>query len=63
MHNGLIRGLVDIGAFMLVMVATIVWELKIMHMVSRNESYKTTSSTIIKALGRIINILVKARNV
>lgn len=62
-HNGLIEGLVDIGASMSMMVATIVRELRIMHLVSKNESYKTASGTITKALGRITDILLNIGNV
>ncbi len=62
-HNGLIERLVDTSAFILVMVTTIVRELRIMHLVSGNESYKTTYGTITKALGRITYILMKVGNV
>jgi hypothetical protein len=62
-HSGLIEGLVDTSASMLVMVTTIVRELGIMHLVSGNESYKTTSGTITKALGRVTNIFMKVGNV
>ncbi len=61
-HNGLI-GLIDTSASMLVMAIAITQELGIMHLVSGNESYKTTFGTIIMALGRITNILVKVGNV
>jgi hypothetical protein len=40
LHNGFIERLIDTSAFMLVMATTIVRELRIMHLVSRNESYK-----------------------
>jgi predicted aspartyl protease len=62
-HNGLIRRLVDTGAFMLVMATTIVRELGIMHLVLGNESYNTTSSTVTRALGRITDIFMKFGNV
>lgn len=62
-HNGLIEGLVDIGAFMLIIVVTIVWELGIMHLVSKNESYKIASGTITRALSRIMDIPMKVGNV
>jgi len=62
-HNGLIKGLVDIVASMLMMATTIVRELGIMHWVSRNENYKTTFSIVTRALGRIMDILVKVGNV
>ncbi len=62
-HNGLIEGLVDTCASMLVMVATIVRELGIMHLVSGNENYKIASGTTTRALGRIMDIPLKVRNV
>ncbi len=62
-HNGLIEGIVDTSAFISMMAATIVQELGIMHLVLGNESYKPASSTIIKALGRITDILMKVGNV
>lgn len=62
-HNGLIKGLADIGASMSMMAAIIVQELWIMHLVSRDESYKTTCGIITKALSRIMDILVKVGNV
>jgi hypothetical protein len=43
---------------MFVMAASVVKELKIMHLVLGHEIYKTTSSMITQALGRIIDILV-----
>jgi len=57
-NQALFEGLVDINASMLVMVASVVRELGIMHLVSRHETYKTTFKMVIRALGRITNILV-----
>jgi predicted aspartyl protease len=62
-NNGMIEGLVDIGAFMSVMATSTVRELGIMHLVSRHETYKTTSSTITIALGRLGDIHVRIGNV
>ncbi len=56
-QDGLIEGLVDIDASMFVMVATIVRELGIMHLVSDNESYKMAFGTVNKTLGRITTYL------
>jgi hypothetical protein len=61
--NGFIEGLVDIGVSMLVMVAKIIKKLGIMHMVSRIESYKIASSTIIRALGKNTNLPIKVGNI
>ncbi len=41
---------------MFIMVTSVVRELKIMHLVSRHETYKTTSNMITQAFGRIIDI-------
>jgi hypothetical protein len=62
-QNGLIEGLVDTSASMSVMVAAIVRELGIMHLVFENETYRTTFSIITKALGRITNLHVKVENI
>ncbi len=62
-NNGTIEGLVDIDASMLVMVASIVRELGIMHLVSGHETYKTTSRTITTALGRLDDIPMHVANV
>ncbi len=57
-NQAFFEGLVDIDASMLVMVASVVKELGIMHLVSRHETYKTTFGMVIRALGKITNILV-----
>ncbi len=62
-HNGLIKGLVDTGASMSMMAAIIVWELGIMHLVSKDESYKIACGIITKALSRIMDIPLKVGNV
>jgi hypothetical protein len=55
----IIEGLVDIGASMSVLVVAVVRELGIMHLVTRNESYKTTSGVVTRALGRVDEVQVK----
>ncbi len=62
-NNGMIKGLVDTDASMSVMAANIIRKLGIMHLVSRHETYKTTSGTITIALGRLDHILVRVGNV
>ncbi len=59
----MIKGLVDIGASMLVMAASVVRELGIMHLVADHETYKTTSNIVMHALGRITKLLVKVREI
>jgi hypothetical protein len=49
---------VDIGASMSIMATSVVKEFKIMHIISRHETYKTTSNMITQALGKIIDIHV-----
>jgi hypothetical protein len=49
-QNGLIEGLVDIGASMLIIAIGVVQELSITHLVSRTKSFKMVSSTITKPL-------------
>jgi hypothetical protein len=55
----MIEGLVDIGASMSVMVASVVRELGIMHLVVGHETYKIASSIVTQALGRIAELLVR----
>jgi predicted aspartyl protease len=62
-NNGMIKGLVDIGTSMLVMVTNIVQKLRIMHLVLGHETYKTTSRTVTIALGRLDDIHVRVGNV
>jgi predicted aspartyl protease len=62
-NNGVVEGLVDIGASMSVMVANVVRELGIMHLVSGHETYKTTSRTVTTTLGRLDDIPMCVGNV
>ncbi len=59
----IIEGLVDTGASMSVLVVVVVRELGIMHLVTGNESYKTTSGVVTRALGRIDEVQVKIGSV
>jgi len=54
----LLEGLVDTRVSMLIMAPSVVKELGIMHLVLGHETYKTTSSIITQALGKIIDIPV-----
>jgi predicted aspartyl protease len=55
----IIEGLVDTGASMSVLATAVVRELGIMHLVTRNESYKTSSGVVTRALGRVDEVQVK----
>jgi len=57
--NYVVEGLVDTGASMSVLAAAVVRKLGMMHLVTRNESYKTTSGVITQALGWVDEIQVK----
>jgi len=59
----IIEGLVDTGASMSVLAAAVVKELGIMHLVTGNESYKTTSRVVTRVLGRVDEVQVKIRGV
>jgi len=54
-----VEGLVDTRASMSILATAVVRELGIMHLVTGNESYKTTSGVITQALGRVDEIKVK----
>ncbi|CAM6003706.1 unnamed protein product [Sphagnum balticum] len=58
-NNYLVEGLVDTGASMSVMAATVVRELGLMHLVSGSETYKTASGALKQALGRIDEVPIK----
>jgi predicted aspartyl protease len=62
-NNGMIEGLVDINASMLVMVASIIGEHGIMHLVLGHETCKTASGTVTTILGRLDDIHVRVGNV
>jgi hypothetical protein len=55
-NQAFIEGLVDINVLMLVMAASVMKELDIVHLVSGHETYKTTSSMVIQEFGKIIDI-------
>ncbi|CAK9868877.1 unnamed protein product [Sphagnum jensenii] len=61
-NNYLVEGLVDTGASMSVMAATVVRELRLMHLVSGFETYKTASGVVTQALGQIDEVPVKKMN-
>jgi len=62
-NNYVVEGLVDTGASMSVMVAVVVRELGMMHLVTGTETYKTASGVVTQALGRIDEISVKVGGV
>jgi predicted aspartyl protease len=62
-NDCIIEGLVDTGASMSVLAAAVVRELGMMHLVTGNESYKTASGAITRALGRVDEVQVKIRGV
>jgi bifunctional DNA-binding transcriptional regulator/antitoxin component of YhaV-PrlF toxin-antitoxin module len=62
-NNYVVEGLVDTGASMSVMAATVVRELSMMHLVTGNESYKTASGVITRALGWVDEVQVKIRSI
>jgi hypothetical protein len=55
----IVESLVNTRASMSVLAAAVVRELGIMHLVTGNESYKTASRVITRALGRVDEIQVK----
>jgi predicted aspartyl protease len=62
-NNYLVEGLVDTGASISVMAATVVRELGLMHLVSGFETYKTASGVVTHALGQIDEVPVKVGGV
>jgi predicted aspartyl protease len=62
-NNYVVKGLVDIGASMFVMVVAVVRELGIMHLVARSETYKIAFGVVTQTMGRIDEKLVKVGGV
>jgi predicted aspartyl protease len=62
-NNYVVEGLVDTGASMSIMAATIVRELGMMHLVTGSETYKTASGVVTQALGRIDEVPMKVGGV
>jgi predicted aspartyl protease len=62
-NNYVVEGLVDSGASMSIMVAAMVRELGIMHLIAGFETYKTASGVVTQALGRIDEVPVKVGGV
>jgi len=58
-NNNLIEGLMDTCVSMFVMATSVVWELRIMHLVTRNKLYKIALGVVTQTLGRIIEMLVR----
>ncbi len=58
-----VEGLVDTGASMFVMAATVVRELGMMHLIVGSETYKTASGIVTQALSRIDEVPVKVGGV
>jgi len=58
-NDCIIEGLVDTGASMSILAAAVVRELGMMHLVTGNESYKTASGVITRALGQVEEVQVK----
>jgi predicted aspartyl protease len=63
MNGYVVEGLVDTGASMSVMAAVMVRELRIMHLVTGSETYKTASGVVTQALGRVDEVPVKVGGV
>jgi hypothetical protein len=57
-NNHIMEGLVGMGASMFILVAIVVKELRIMHLVTRLESYETISKVATQAMGKIEGLLV-----
>jgi predicted aspartyl protease len=62
-NHCLIEGLVDTGASMFVMAASVVRELGLMHLVSGSETYKIASGAMTQALDRIEEVPIKVGEV
>jgi hypothetical protein len=61
--NCVVEGLIDTGASMSVLATAVVRELGMMHLVTGNESYKTASGVITRALGRVDEIQVRIEGI
>ncbi len=57
-NNHIMEGLVGMGTSMSILVAIVMRELGIMHLVTRLESYKTIYRVVTQAMGKIEGLLV-----
>jgi predicted aspartyl protease len=62
-NNYVVKGLVDTRASMSIMVAVVVRELGMMHLVTGSETYKTVLGVVTQAMGRIDEVPVKVGGV
>ncbi len=63
-NNYVVKGLVDIGASMSIMVVVVIKDLGIMHLVTRSKTYKIMSRVVItQTMGRINEVVVKVGGV
>jgi hypothetical protein len=57
-NHHIMEGLMGMGASMSILVAIMVRELRIMHLVTKLESYDTISRVVTQAMGKIERLLV-----
>jgi len=63
-NNYVVKGLVDIGASMSIMVVVVIKDLGTMHLVTRSKTYKIMSKVVItQTMGRINEVVVKVGGV
>jgi len=58
-NNFIVEGLVDIGTLMSILATTTIRELRIMHLVFRSKSYKTTLDVMMQIMEKIERLPVK----
>jgi len=62
-NNYVVEGLMDTGTSMSIMAVVVIGKLGIMHLVTKFETYKTTSGVVTQALGRIDKVPIKVGRV
>jgi hypothetical protein len=62
-NNYVVKGLVDIGTSMSIMVVVVIKDLGIMHLVTRSKTYKIMSRVVTQTMGRINEVVVKVGGV
>jgi hypothetical protein len=58
-NNFIVEGLVDIGTLMSMLATTMIRALRILHLVFKSKSYKTTSNVMIQTMEKIERLSIK----
>jgi hypothetical protein len=58
-NNSILKGLIDIGVSMFIIVTNVIRELGIMHLVTSSKSYKIALGVVMQSMGKISELLIR----